>query len=85
MYMYCTWIIHVHCTCILTMLHVSLTCVACISCSQCLSLMASFCKAETALSEVTIFLTVESIPENTNNKGHHYESVNLLHECTVHS
>lgn len=39
-----------------------LTCVACMSCSQCRSLMAGFCSSPTALSEVTMFLTRESSP-----------------------
>ena len=40
----------------------TLTCVACISCSQCRSRMAGFCSSPTALSEVTMFFTVESSP-----------------------
>ncbi len=41
---------------------VTITWVACMSCSQCLSLIAWFCSSPTALSDVTMFLTVESSP-----------------------
>ena len=51
--------IHVH----YNLLTSTCTCVACMSCNQCLSLMAGFCSSPTALKDVTIFFTVESKPE----------------------
>ena len=68
----------------------ALTLVACMSCCQWRSRIAGFCNSPTALNDVTMFLTVESSPENASQARISLSSprisfTNLLHSISMFS